>query len=103
MVRETDLFCGRTVETRRRRKDHVSRKRRNVNERRRRRRRRRRRGGQDGRGKLLFEESKKAKDPLKPAAYSTVFLVISAPGAFEIEIKHCCFKLAISAPFSLIY
>ena len=32
----------------------------------------------------------------------TVFLVISAPGAFEIEMKHCCFKPAISAPNSLI-
>ena len=31
----------------------------------------------------------------------TVFLVISAPGAFEIEMKHCHFKPAISAPFSL--
>ena len=31
----------------------------------------------------------------------TVFLVISAPGAFEIEMKHCCFKPAIIAPYLL--
>ena len=30
-------------------------------------------------------------------SFITVFLVISAPGAFEIEIKHCYFKPAISA------
>ena len=32
----------------------------------------------------------------------TVFFVISAPGAFEIEIKHCFFKPAISAPYLLM-
>ena len=29
---------------------------------------------------------------------NTVFPVISAPGAFEIEMKHCHFQPAISAP-----
>ena len=33
---------------------------------------------------------------------TTAFLVISAPGAFEIEMKHSYFKPAISAPCSLM-
>ena len=33
----------------------------------------------------------------------TVFLVISAPGVFESEIKHYYFKPAISAPYSLVF
>ena len=33
-----------------------------------------------------------------PSLESTVFPVISAPGAFEIEMKDCHFQPTISAP-----
>ena len=38
-----------------------------------------------------------------PKQTHTVFLVISAPGAFEIEIKPCYLEAAISTPYKKRY